>query len=123
MRWQGPKIARDYGAFGGSEYAHREAYRRAYGPIPEGCEVDHVKARGCRYKDCVEPTHLEAVPHRENTIRGVATIGRGDITHCPKDHEYTPDNVYEYTRPNGTTRKECKKCARDRAARTRQRKH
>lgn len=34
-------------------------------PVPEGLEVDHL----CRMRWCVNPEHLELVPHQENIRR------------------------------------------------------
>lgn len=51
-------------------YAHRLVYERHKGAIPEDMTLDHVKARGCRYRDCVNPDHLEPVTHAENSRRG-----------------------------------------------------
>jgi hypothetical protein len=53
----------------GHEYVHRAAYLLWVGPIPEGKNIDHVKARGCAYRDCFNPWHLEAVTQQENTMR------------------------------------------------------
>lgn len=50
--------------------AHRVFYERLVGPIPEGCEIDHL----CRNRRCVNPDHLEAVPRSENLRRGDGTI-------------------------------------------------
>ncbi|MGV9482293.1 HNH endonuclease signature motif containing protein [Gordonia aichiensis] len=68
--------------------AHRVAYTEWKGPIPEGLEIDHVAANGCRNRDCINPLHLEAVTHRENVLRMT-----GLITHCPAGHPYTPENT------------------------------
>lgn len=46
--------------------AHRVSFQLTNGPIPPGTEIDHL----CRNKACVNPAHLEAVPHRENVRRG-----------------------------------------------------
>jgi hypothetical protein len=48
--------------------AHRAAYRVWVGPIPEGLEIDHL----CNVRNCIEPTHLEAVTHAENIRRRYA---------------------------------------------------
>lgn len=49
--------------------AHRAAYERDVGPIPEGLEPDHL----CRQRDCVRTDHLELVTHAENCRRGATT--------------------------------------------------
>ena len=54
---------------GGSQLAHKVLYEALYGPVPEGLELDHVAARGCTTKACVNPGHLEPVPHLENVRR------------------------------------------------------
>ena len=46
--------------------AHRISYEVANGPIPDGLEIDHL----CGERSCVEPSHLEAVTHKENVLRG-----------------------------------------------------
>lgn len=46
--------------------AHRVAYEREVGPIPEGKELDHL----CRFRACVNTSHLEPVTRRENARRG-----------------------------------------------------
>ena len=38
-------------------YAHRFAYERAYGPIPEGWHCHHL----CGNHRCIRPDHLEAL--------------------------------------------------------------
>ena len=52
-----------------SRLAHVESYVRAFGPVPEGCEIDHL----CHVPSCVNPAHLEAVPHIVNMRRGRGT--------------------------------------------------
>lgn len=61
-----------YGQFGfnGKKWsAHRMAYTLAVAEIPEGLVIDHVRDRGCRRRDCVNPFHLEAVTQWENSWR------------------------------------------------------
>lgn len=102
--------AKGYGQFsfeGVLRRSHRVSHVMFIGPIPDGLTIDHVKARGCRFKDCVRPAHLEAVTARENTLRGgnMAAI-HARTTHCPADHEYTEANTYFY--PDG--RRGCRAC-------------
>lgn len=54
---------------GRSVYAHRVSYELHRGPIPEGMDLDHL----CHTPLCVNPDHLEPVPHSENSRRGRAT--------------------------------------------------
>lgn len=64
--------------------AHRVAYELCVGPIPDGLEIDHL----CRVRNCVNPAHLETVTRAENNRRAGLVI-----THCPRGHEYTPENT------------------------------
>lgn len=87
--------------------AHRWIYEQLVGPIPEGWDVDHVRVRGCKFTMCVEITHLEAVPHRENMRRArldVCRSGRHDLTN--------PDNVRWDSRG---FRRGCKLCHGEKA--------
>jgi hypothetical protein len=108
--WTGTR-SHGYGRFGlGQEslLAHRIAWELANGPVPDGLELDHL----CRVTVCVNPAHLEAVTHRENTLRGEGPTARhARLTHCPKGHEYSSANTRLAHR--GTSR-ECVICTRDR---------
>jgi hypothetical protein len=53
-------------------YVHRAVYELLVGPIPHGWTIDHVQERGCRYRDCVNPDHMEPVTISENARRGQA---------------------------------------------------
>lgn len=89
---------------------HRLVYLALVGPIPEGKQIDHVKARGCTHKNCVNPAHLEPVTPRVNTMRGETRARyNAEKTHCPKGHEYTLENTYVDT---GGSRV-CRACRRD----------
>jgi hypothetical protein len=90
--------------------AHREAYERANGPIPEGLVLDHL----CRTPACVNPAHLEAVTQAENLRRSV----RKPVTHCKHGHEFTPENC----RPTKDGHKACRACHRLNEAKRRARK-
>lgn len=78
------------GGSGRSGPAHRFIYERLVGPIPEGMDLDHVKERGCRYRDCVNPAHLEPVTHVENCRRGKQSVLTLDIARAiradPRKH-------------------------------------
>jgi len=59
-----------YGTFYLGRYsvrAHRFAWTRAHGPIPEGFEVEHT----CHRRDCVEDLHLRLASHGRNMRRSV----------------------------------------------------
>ena len=67
--WTGAATTIGYGAFGPVSglvvRAHRFAYERAKGPIPDGLEIDHL----CATPSCVNSDHLETVTHAENLRR------------------------------------------------------
>jgi hypothetical protein len=98
-----------YGMFwlnGTNIHAHIVSFTWAKGEIPKGWERDHL----CRNRACVNPDHLEAVNHWTNVARGVSPHGQNAIkTHCPHDHEYTPENTYMYR-----GQRHCRECMRRR---------
>jgi hypothetical protein len=61
-----------FSRFGKSDYAHIVAYELVNGVIDPGLERDHL----CRNRACPNPSHLEAVPHRVNTLRGEGCYAR-----------------------------------------------
>ena len=64
--WLGPATQRPTGRYGygryQSDYAHREAYRRYVGEIPDGMMVLHT----CDIGECVNPYHLYLGTDRDN---------------------------------------------------------
>jgi hypothetical protein len=182
--WTGPTIGRDVCDYGrlymGTDaeqrlvQAHRWSYEFFIGEIPPGLEPDHT----CEITLCVNPWHLDLVPHGTNIRRGnrwpgtpgtpkpgsrtpaerrrretprpdcpkcgtpYVTLANGkrrcpacyntymnerarttgrvtgegtgarqrERTHCPKKHEYTPENTYINSRGH----RDCKTCRRER---------
>jgi hypothetical protein len=86
--------------------AHRFAYETLVGPIPEGLDLDHL----CRNPPCVNPDHLEPVPHVVNVLRGAVPKIWAAKTRCPKGHPY--DEVNTYRSPSRPDSRKCKTCAR-----------
>ena len=122
-RWTGAHVPKGYGQIkvnGRTRQVHVVAHEVWIGLVPEGYEVDHVHDRGCRYRDCIEPAHLEAVTHAENIRRKTELI-----THCPQGHEFTPENIkWKRSRPGSLSRcRRCRRCLNDdqRARRARNR--
>ena len=102
--WTGPLHDLGYARFAVTHntkvYAHRYAYESKVGPIPEGLTIDHL----CRVRHCVNPDHLEAVPHKVNLRRSptqVSTIN-STKTHCPRGHRYSNRDSRGW--------RECRKC-------------
>ena len=86
---------------------HRTVYEFIKGPIPKGLQLDHL----CRNRICVNPDHLEPVTHRVNSLRGRgAPALNAKKTHCPKGHEYTPENTYLQKRPPNDVGRICRTC-------------
>jgi len=112
MRWLGHVRKDGYASFCLARrqvLVHRVAYTLAHGSIPEGLDIDHVKANGCRYRDCSAPAHLEAVTSLENHRRGDAGANMRRKTHCPRGHPYAGENLA--TTKAGSRR--CRTCARE----------
>ena len=86
--------------------AHRIAYTLAHGEIPDGLPLDHV----CRNPRCCNPSHLEPVTHRENTLRGTSPLAaNAKKTHCSRGHEFTPENTSIRVQRGSQTRR-CLAC-------------
>ena len=92
-------------------YAHRLMYEELVGAIPQGLVIDHL----CRVRCCVNPKHLEPVTASVNTLRGEGVGVNKRKTHCPRGHEYTPEN----TQYRNTGWRVCRTCNRARLERQR----
>lgn len=87
-------------------YAHRLAYERKNGPIPDGLHLDHL----CRNTLCVNPDHLEPVTAGENVLRGIGFCAiNARKTHCPYGHPYSGSNL-SFNKSSGS--RICRTCRR-----------
>jgi len=111
--WHGDTGTRGYGIFHSEKKdwrAHRWAYERHIGQIPEGLVIDHL----CRNTRCVNPEHLEAVTQRENILRGTAPAAiHARQTSCKNGHDLTP-GAFWLSKEGWRM---CKRCDYDRKAR------
>lgn len=96
--WQAGRNEHGYGLFAtrrsGRSRAHRVAYERFVGPIPEGLHVLHT----CDNPPCVNPAHLFLGTVKDNS-KDMMRKGRNrnqntGKTVCKHGHALTPDNVY-----------------------------
>ena len=85
--------------------AHRYAWERLVGPIPEGMITDHL----CLNRACVNPDHIEIVTRGENTRRSwvVPAAKNARKTHCQNGHILSDENL----RMEGKSRR-CVPCYR-----------
>lgn len=94
--WTGYVAPSGYGEFWPHSYkvnVHRFSYELAYGPIPEGLQIDHL----CRTPHCVRPDHMETVTGRENTLRGIGPSAiNARKTHCLNGHSLDLVNTYVF---------------------------
>ena len=71
--------------------AHRVFYEHLIGAVPTGLQLDHL----CRVKNCVNPSHLEPVTPRVNTLRGVGpTAQNAKREQCLNGHPFLGENLY-----------------------------
>ncbi len=87
-----------------TKVVHRVIYEHINGPLPKGLEIDHL----CKNRACFNPSHIEAVTHKENCRRGNVGAHFGNKTHCPSGHPYSGDNLYISLKGS----RSCRECTR-----------
>ena len=114
--WRGYKNSKGYGMFHpyqrrGNVFAHRWAYEKYVGVVPDGLVLDHL----CENKSCANPEHLEPVTNAENLRRG--GVGQKNAehhksrTHCRNGHEYTEETTgYVRRKSRGVLTRHCLLC-------------
>lgn len=120
--WKGKKGERKHGHFGCQDeagnwhtvQAHRWLWKQERGPLDDALVLDHL----CENPSCVNLDHLEPKSLTANTMRGNSPhAANARKTHCPRGHEYTPDNIYLVNNA-----RICRTCSID-AAKARSAKH
>ncbi|WP_088255245.1 HNH endonuclease signature motif containing protein [Fimbriiglobus ruber] len=94
--WAGCRMSDGYGQFWDGNtrvLAHRWSYQHHVKPIAENFVIDHL----CRNPSCVNPAHLDCVPMRVNTERGLLyetlTANAKKKTHCKRGHQLFGANL------------------------------
>lgn len=81
-------------------------------------DVHHIckNERGFSVRNCVNPVHLGLLTRVDNVLESSVTFSgiNAQKTHCKYGHEFTPENTYYFTRPDGRVMRQCKKCVAER---------
>jgi HNH endonuclease len=103
--WRGSHSRDGYALFwydGAMNGAHRFVYELFRGPLIGKDEPDHL----CRNPGCLRPSHLEAVTHRVNTLRGNTIVAAfANRESCKYGHSF---QLHGIPRADGGRR--CKLC-------------
>jgi hypothetical protein len=106
---------------GKQQLAHRVAWQKVNGPIPEGLEIMHL----CDNPSCINVEHLRPGTHAQN-MADMAAKGRAPSwtefwTHCKNGHPFDETNTHWAVRADGLRIRVCRTCRRnsDKRRRTR----
>lgn len=120
--WQGfchkyhGKQAADTRGYAGTNYraksvfAHRKMLELHTRPLARNEAACHT----CDTPSCVNPAHLWIGTWKQNKLDEVAKGRNWYVvrTHCPRGHEYTPENTYMHPGRDGRGARGCKLCNR-----------
>ena len=110
--WPGSRSVNGYGQthFEGRHWRlHRWMFSFAVRPIPPGMNVLHK----CDNRACCNPDHLWLGTQRENVQDCIDKNRHPQLvkTHCPRGHEYTPENTLHLA-GRMVGKRNCKACSR-----------
>lgn len=106
--WLGGICEDGYGKMGAGRetLAHRLSYIEFIGPIPAHLEIDHK----CRVRSCVNPAHLQLLPHAENVRRRLPyERANSKKTHCKYGHPFDDVNTF-FELWRGIVMRKCRQC-------------
>lgn len=120
--WQGNKTHNGYGQTG---YRGRtRIVHRVMLQVSSGVALGRWEyaCHRCDVKLCINPDHLWKGTPLENQVDSVMKRRNGEqkVTHCPRGHEYSGENITWKVAKSGRLARECRECTR---LRTRRRYH
>jgi hypothetical protein len=108
--WEAARSEQGYGRFQFRYrllYAHRVSVALSGVTVPDGMVVDHL----CRNPACVNPSHLDVVPPRVNSLRGDGGAHNAVKVSCPRGRTYSTEN----THVGADGKRRCRACSRQSA--------
>ena len=110
--WQGNKTYNGYGQTGyrsKTRILHRKMFEVVNGVTLGRWEY---ACHSCDVKLCCNPAHLRKGTPLDNQVDSVMKRRNGEqqVTHCPRGHEYTPENTYVHAAKSGRPARNCKRC-------------
>ncbi len=108
--WPGPLSEGGYGRVrvnGRNDGVHRVIYEANVAPIPEGLAIDHL----CKTRNCINPTHMEAVTPAVNALRGDGPAARNaKKKRCAYGHALAGENLLFVNTGSGKRFRVCRTC-------------